>query len=405
MISNGCPENLIDSARVKAFLRENGWQIVAEPQKANLVVFNACAFSTRMENMSLEIIKDLKEKTDSQARLIVWGCLPKIDPAVLEQAYQRPSFGEDEITRFDEIIGANISVGDVTANEVCPRYYYQKSGLPNVIQQLPGRFLRRCYNYLDAKVDLYNRRDSDIFYIKVSSGCLGNCSYCAIRHSRGRIKSKPIDMIIAEFRHGLERGFHNFSLLGTDLGPQGRDLGYNLADLLGEMVKEKGEYRIGIRNVHPFFLKQMLDEITPVLATGKIWYMGMAAESGSDRILSLMGRNYTAADVRQCVQRVKKANPNIVIRTQFMVGFPTETERDFAESYRLLSTLDFDCVEVYVFSPRPNVPANQMPGQVPYRTALLRQSRMLGKMLPRLILKNIRQNRHHTKVPKENEAE
>ena len=133
-----------------------------------------------------------------------------------------------------------------------------------------------------------------------------------------------------EFKAGISLGFKEFSLMGTDLGPYGRDLGYNLADLITKMVNEKGDFKIGLRNIHPLFLKQMINDLVPAFATGKIWFTGVAVESGSDRILKLMKRGYSVGDFKEGIQRLKKAHPNLFISTQIMVNFPTETKNDFA---------------------------------------------------------------------------
>lgn len=380
VLCNGCPENIIDSARVRIYLEENGWQIVDDPTTADLVLFNACGLTNSCADRSLSIIKELQKNAKNDARVIVWGCLPKIDPEALRQVYQGPAFGERELHQLDEITGAVKPISEIIANEAGSRYRYEKyvgwqRGCRFLVNLLGSYYLR-----LGRKMDLHRPDDSSVFYIKISTGCLGNCAYCAIRHSRGKIESKPLDKIMAEFRDGLSHGFKDFSLLGTDLGPHGRDLGYTLADLLGEMVREKGEYRIAVRNVHPYYLKQMLDELEPIFATGKIWYMGMACESGSNRILKLMRRNYTVEDFKECVRRVKRAYPDLIIRTQFMVGFPTETAQDYAESLRLLDEVKFDFVEVYRFSRRSGTAAEKMEGQVPYMVALSRRYRMLAKV-------------------------
>ncbi len=194
------------------------------------------------------------------------------------------------------------------------------------------------------------------------------------------MKSKSIDKIMDEFREGLAQGYKNFALMGTDVCSFGRDLGYTLADLLREMVKEKGKYRIGIRNLSPMYLNQMLDDLEPIFATGKIWLTLIPTQSGSDRILKLMGRPYTIETLKETIRRLKRACPDLKIRTQIMVGFPTETKQDFAASMRLLDEVKFDYVEVYRFSSRTGTPAKKMQGRVPYGVALLREYRMKCKL-------------------------
>ncbi|MGB8371904.1 MAG: radical SAM protein, partial [Halobacteriota archaeon] len=364
VLTNGCPENQLDSARVKTYLEENGWQIVDNVKDADIILFNACGLTESSALNSIHSIHNIKKHIKGNQRLIVWGCLPKIDPEMLFQTHQELSFGEREVDKLDEVITATKSINEVSVNEICQPVH--KEGTWHrltKIDRLPVTFANLLYQRLTKK-DLYRSSDSSIFYIKIATGCLGNCSYCAVKKSRGNVKSKPIDEVMDEFKAGLSLGFKEFSLMGTDLGPYGRDLGYNLADLITKMVNEKGDFKIGLRNIHPLFLKQMINDLVPAFATGKIWFTGVAVESGSDRILKLMKRGYGVGDFKEGIQRLKKAHPDLFISTQIMVNFPTETKNDFAESMNLFEESNFDFTEIYSFSPRPGTSAADMEGRV-----------------------------------------
>ena len=385
VLTNGCPENQLDSARVETYFEENCWQIVDSVKDANLILFNACGLTESSALNSIHSIHNIKKQIKDNQRLIVWGCLPKIDPEMLFQTHQELSFGEREVHKLDKIIEATKSINEVTVNEICQPVH--KEGTWHrltKIDRLPVTFANLLYQRLTKK-DLYRSSDSSIFYIKIATGCLGNCSYCAVKKSRGNIKSKPIDDVMDEFKAGISLGFKEFSLMGTDLGPYGRDLGYNLADLITKMVNEKGDFKIGLRNIHPLFLKQMINDLVPAFATGKIWFTGVAVESGSDRILKLMKRGYSVGDFKEGIQRLKKAHPNLFISTQIMVNFPTETKNDFAESMNLLEESNFDFTEIYSFSPRPGTAAADMEGRVPGRVAYFRELRMVTKALSHAI--------------------
>ena len=386
VLTNGCPENQLDSARVKTYLEENGWQIVDNVKDANIILFNACGLTESSELNSIHSIHNIKKQIKDNQRLIVWGCLPKIDPEMLFQTHQELSFGEREIDKLDEIIKATKSINEITVNEICqPLYRESIWHRLSKIDRLPIKFVHLLYLRLTSSNYLSRSNDSSIFYIKIATGCLGNCSYCAVKKSRGNIKSKPIDEVMDEFKAGLSLGFKEFSLLGTDLGPYGRDLGYNLADLITKMVNEKGDFKIGLRNIHPLFLKQMIDDLVPAFATGKIWFTGVPVESGSDRILKLMKRGYSVGDFKEGIQRLKKAHPDLFISTQIIVNFPTETEKDFAESMNLFEESNFDYAEIYSFSPRPGTSAADMEGRVPGRVAYFRELRMVTKALSHAI--------------------
>jgi threonylcarbamoyladenosine tRNA methylthiotransferase CDKAL1 len=384
---NGCPENLFDSERVRKYLVQNGWHITDQLENAELILFNSCGLTKTAEISALKIIEDLINRSKKGSRLFVWGCLPKIHPEALKQVYNGPFLGERELfSQIDEITKANSPIESITNNQVCQRY----PSLENNWRKKMGSwvFRRDCAN--ENQVNLYRGGDNSIFYIKTSSGCLGHCTYCAVRISRGTVRSKSIESIVREFRSGLNMGYKEFSLLGTDLGCQGIDLRYNLCDLLNELIKHEGDYKIGIRNINPAFMKELIDDLEPLLKTGRIWYLGMPAESGSNRILKLMGRKYYVEEYIDYFKRIKIAYDDIKIRNQMLVGFPSETERDFAASMKLIDDLNFDHNEIYSYSRRPGTAADEMNFQVPHYVIRSRAYRMQAKLMLKGYIKNRR---------------
>jgi tRNA A37 methylthiotransferase MiaB len=189
----------------------------------------------------------------------------------------------------------------------------------------------------------------------------------------------------------LGKGFRYFGLLATDLGAYGRDLGCSLVDLLVELAKEKGDYRIGLRNVNPYHLNEMFEELRPIFSSEKIWFLSSAIESASDRILRLMRRRCKIQDFKNCIRILNKESPNILLRTQLIVGFPTETREDFRMSLHLLDELEFDWVEVYKFSPRRGTPAATMAGQVPKKIKTTRFRQLSLKAMTQRPHKKLRQ--------------
>jgi threonylcarbamoyladenosine tRNA methylthiotransferase CDKAL1 len=378
--SNGCPENLMDCGLARKYLVLKGWDIADNPEESEAILFNACGLTEEHESDSLDKIKALQALSKAGSLLLVWGCLPKIHPEALQAVYKEPRLGEmDPLLQMDALTQAECRVADITNNDCSPTHFAtidRSRGMLSSLTRLPAR------RYIEAekRLNLY-RPGSHIYYIKISSGCLGQCTYCAVRLSRGTVRSKSLQAIVSEFKAGLARGYQEFSLMGTDLGCYGRDVGYTLCDLLQELVKENGNYKIGIRNSNPAFMKQLIDRLEPILKTGKIWFLGLPIESGSNRILRLMGRRYTVEEYRDYYQRLKAAWPELVIRNQMMVGFPGETERDFAASMKLIQELGIDFNEVYCFSARPGTAAAKLKGQLPGPVKNLRYYRMLIRIL------------------------
>ena len=362
VLCTGCPESRIDSARVQNFLKENGWIITKELEEADLILFRACGLTNNQVENSIQVIRRLKAKKKENAKLIVWGCLPKINRKALRTVYNGVTFGENEVEVLDKILEAKKSIEKIVANFCSPGLGLQQARMYDTL---------KIINYPLFK-KYWIAENNSIFKIKVSTGCLDNCSFCAVRKSRGQVHSKSIEEVIAEFQDGLKRGYRYFCLLATDSGAYGRDLGYNLVDLLVELTKEKGDYKIGIRNVNPYHLKRMFEDLRPVFASGKIWYLSSAVESGSNRILKLMRRRYKVQDFIKCFRILNNEYPNIYLTTQIMVGFPTETNKDFQLTKHLINKLKLDLVEVYKFSPNKGTSAAKMVDQIPERIKVSR---------------------------------
>ncbi len=381
---NGCPENRLDVARAESYLLKNGYTITDGWHNAELILFNACGRSQGTTSHSIKIITKLTEEKRVDQNLIVWGCLPKIEPAVLD--YKSLVLAGPNL----ESIHLILKTGDLFEKE-CANYL-GKCCLPTAKDQkrvfryellLHNLFFEKTVlswlNFLESRFNLV--KGKSVFYIGIATGCRSNCAYCAIRKSRGLVKSKPLDLILSEFKTGRKNGYNNFSLMGTDVAAYGIDLGYNLVDLLSLLAKETGDFKISLRNLNPYHISRMLDELIPILKTGKIRYIEMAAESGSNHVLKLMNRNYTIEEFIYCAKMIKKANPSIILRTQLIAGFPGETEEDFMESMRLLDVVAFDYVEVYEFSLRYGTTAEKIEPKVPDKIKRKRYIQLCRKAL------------------------
>ncbi|MHA1280787.1 MAG: radical SAM protein [Candidatus Helarchaeota archaeon] len=403
VFTNGCPENRIDGALMQEFLRENGWTVTSDYKDADLVLFNACGLTQGMEEHSIKIIHQIKAKKKSSAELIVWGCLPKINKDGLREFYQGFTFGHD-IERISEVIKIKTNPQDIHANFLIPqadilcengslapdsgkavsiiRKIQQLLTMNCSLTQIAGsiitRLTRTYHNRLNQAI---NASNPHTFHIKVSTGCLNACSYCGVKLSRGALKSKPIDKIVNEFEEGLTAGYTEFGLLGTDLGSYGRDQGTNLTALLRELVKRKGDYKIKLRNVQPRFLIEMMPELQEIFRCGKITHLGSAAQSGNNRILGLMNRGYRIEDFKEAILTLNRQFPEIRIRTQVMVAFPSETEEEFADTVRLLDEVSFNYAEIYTFQARPGTKAAKMEGQISQKVAKRRHHKLNMKSL------------------------
>lgn len=386
VITNGCPESRIDSARMQEFLKVNGWTATSNYREADMILFNACALTQHSEDLSIKMTEYIKATKKPSAQLIVCGCLPKINRDRLREVYNGITFGSDEIDPLVEIIEAKTRPQDTYANYLIPQTQSPRVNrwhIPNLrkitsFMSLIERLTMPFYHRREQAMGVYN---SDTFCIKVSTGCLGACSFCGVRLSRGKVKSKSVDSVVKEFEEGLEKNYKEFALMGTDVGAYGRDQGTTLAALLRELTKRKGDYRIKLRNIQPRFLIEMLPELRGSFETGKISYISSAAESGNNRILRLMNRGYRIEGYKEAIRTLKREFPEIHIRTQVIAAFPSETEEEFQDTVRLLDEVDFDFVEVYRFQSRRGTEAAKMENQIPEEVARRRYHKLYMKSL------------------------
>jgi tRNA A37 methylthiotransferase MiaB len=397
----GCIHARVNSARVEDFFRANGWRSVSDPADAGLIVLYACGSHHTQATESTEFIQWISSEHPGK-ELLVWGCLPVVDPVALGQVYGGKSFGPREISRFDAY-GDRISIEAIEANRLVGNLARQARPSGSSAHRLYSEFSRLCSDLVAGLGRLagnapYPAGTSEnawlllcckcmgkagriahrlvierkrCFYITCATGCLGTCRYCSIRKARGRLSSKPLAKIRDEFERGLRAGYSSFRLVATDLGCYGFDLGTNLVALLKQLGSGQDDYQLWLEHVNPKHLRRFADDLDPGLMS-HVSIIGVPPESGSDRILERMDRGYSAAEYRGLVQQLRALAPKAAITAGFVVGFPGETERDFKLSRRLLATTTVDLARALPFSPRPGVAARTMPGMVGERTMLRR---------------------------------
>jgi len=201
-----------------------------------------------------------------------------------------------------------------------------------------------------------------------------------VRKGRGKHTSKPLPKALEEIKNGIDRGFDKILLIADEIGTYGIDLRdeTSLEKLLGCLTKDTFPASIGFWYLDCFKLMDVESRIEELCQQGKIFFLGITLQSGSPRMLKLMNRNYSLEDSIEAIRKFRKYT-RVIMATQIMVGYPTETEEDFKKSYELVDKGYFDLVEVYEFSPRPGTPAARLVDDVPpevkaRRAAMLRKA-------------------------------
>jgi threonylcarbamoyladenosine tRNA methylthiotransferase MtaB len=336
--SLGCKLNQSEMDALATRLAQNGHQVVATPAEADLCVLNTCTVTHVAAQKSRQALRRL-HRDNPQARLIATGCYAELDPDDLRGL---PGVelvaGNREKERLEERIANGATSGEVTGTAPVPPF------------AIPRRRTRAL--------------------VKIQDGCDNACTYCIIHVARGPQHSRPADEIVAEVQARLAAGHQEIVLTGVHIGAYGRDRqgrrvgpGRDLWTLVRRILAETDVPRLRLSSIEPWDLTEQAFQLwdDPRLCR----HLHLPLQSGCDATLRRMARRYTAAEFAALVAGARAAIPDLAVTTDVIVGFPGETDDEFAESQAFVQTLSFARVHVFPFSPRAGTPAAQMPGQVP----------------------------------------
>ena len=235
---------------------------------------------------------------------------------------------------------------------------------------------------------------NETWCILTSVGCLGNCSYCAIKFSKGKLKSRPFADILQEARQGVNAGYKWLSLIADDNGVYGRDIGTNLAALLKEVSEIEGDFNILIDSLSPNHLIETFDDLMAVFQKGKIRRICLTVQHVSPRILSSMNRYYDVYVLKQRLATLTTALPDLILDSHFIVGYPNETEEEFDQLISfarwLFELSPKNTFKQFAFSANPGTAAAQLEWQL--------SSRLIGKRMRKL---NRLQRAHRRKMSRQ----
>ena len=355
LASAGCPRRAVDSQKIADYLETNNLKYTQDVELADLIIVSTCAALKSREDLSKTAVTWYQDKKHPDAKIVVAGCLGKINPAVKKEFNDVAFISPREIDHLDNLITAKVPFKEIPD--------------PNQIGSFP---LFPDKRERQAKNDRINKRldlgidKKDLFTLRIATGCLGNCSYCAVKFAVGQLESKPMDTIVTEFKSGLEQGFTQFVLIAGDVGCYGVDIGTSVVELLSALFSIEGNYKIIIKEFNAQWVVKYFDNLLALFKQHyqKIDYIVVPVQSASNRMLRLMKRPYTIEDVKKYLNIIKKEVPGLQISTHIMVGFPGETEEDFKESIDFIKEYEFPFVDIYAYDDRPNTAASQMAGKI-----------------------------------------
>lgn len=343
MISLGCPKNQVDGEALLAKLSQAGYNIVNTIEASDVMIVNTCGFIEEAKTEAIETILEVAQYKEAGliSAIVVTGCLA--------ERYQDEIL--KEMPEVDAVlgIGANADIVKVCDKALCG---IKTSSYPN-----------KCYLPLDSERVLST--PSHWAYLKISDGCDNKCSYCAIPGIRGRFRSREMDSVVDEARLLASKGVKELILVAQDTTKYGQDLygEYSLDKLLKRLVKIDGIEWIRLFYCYP---QRITDSLIETIASEeKICnYIDIPLQHADKNVLKNMNRVGDAEEYKALIEKMRKAIPDLALRTTFMVGFPGETEEQFSNLSDFVKDVKFDKMGCFAFSPEEDTPAYDMDNQI-----------------------------------------
>ncbi|HLW69508.1 MAG TPA: 30S ribosomal protein S12 methylthiotransferase RimO [Candidatus Binataceae bacterium] len=359
LLTLGCPKNQADSELMLGVLAGAGFKLTTDPETADVLVVNTCAFIEAAKKESLAAVMQAAELKGRAAgrRLVVSGCLAQRYGAELRA----------ELPEVDIFVG--------TGNFL---------ELPELLKRTET-FQNRPIPYAGAahllpRAELLRIRTGDFFsaYLKISEGCNHKCAFCIIPKIRGPHESRPLADVVAEARTLVATGARELNLIAQDLTAYGRDLAprASLAQLLGQLNAIDGLRWIRLLYCYPNFVSDELLEAVASLPK-VVKYIDMPLQHADDGILRAMRRERSGDGLRRLLERVRRRVPGIALRSSFIVGFPGETQAAFEALIEFVRAEQFDRVGVFTYSQEEDTEAGALPDQTPARVKRERRRQLM----------------------------
>jgi len=336
----GCKLNYSETSSVGKQFLDRGYQITDFDETADIYMLNTCTVTESAEKECRQFIRRALRK-NPEAFIIVTGCYAQLRPEQIAA-----------IDGVDAVLGSN-----------------EKFKLFSILDNFDKRELA-CISVTPTEnltefgiahsTDADNRTRA---FLKIQDGCDYTCSFCTIPLARGASRSLPVNNVVEEFKKLLEAGYKEIVLTGVNVGDYGKNINKNLFNLISELIKIEGEFRIRISSIEPNLLSDEIIELTA--STDKLCnHFHIPLQSGSSKILKAMQRRYNVEDYKVLIHKIKNRLPDAGIGVDVIVGFPGESEEDFIHTHNFLRDLPVSYLHVFTYSERPETKAVSLPETV-----------------------------------------
>ena len=330
----GCQMNKSDSERIKGIMSHFGY-IDADENDADFLIVNTCSIRKLSEDKAYSKLGNwgARKKAGEDIKIGICGCVAQQEK-------------ENLLKKFPYI---DLVFGTHNIYE-----------LPELLKQ-EGRICAITNTPVSEKEFEIIRTKGINAWLPVTEGCNNFCTYCVVPYTRGRERSRSLDNIIKEAKEILSKGHKEITLLGQNVDSYGKDLknGPDFGDVLYELDKLEGDFRIRFTTSYP---TDITDKVINTVKNGKkiceCFHIPM--QSGNDRILKMMNRRYNVEEYSKIVKKVQNEIENVTVTSDFIAGFPSETEEEFQDTIKMIKELSLDYANTAAYSPRPNTPAGKM---------------------------------------------
>lgn len=362
-ISLGCPKNLVDSEIMAGTLMKDGFEIVGDEHAADTVIINTCGFVEDSKKESIQRIIEMGnlKKEGKIKKLVVAGCLTqRYKNDLVDDLPEADLFvGSGEFQNINKILKENIAGNKQKTFFNLPTYLQEES-TPRVNSQPKHRA-----------------------YLKISEGCLKRCAFCAIPLIRGNLQSRTLANVVNEAKLLVAGGVkelliisHDFTDYGWDLRKKNKEAIESPLELLKALDKVEGLRWIRLLYLYP---DGITTEMIKVIKESKkiVKYFDMPLQHINNEVLKKMNRKMTREEIQEALDLIRKEIPDAVIRTQFIVGFPGETDEQFEELLQFVEEQKFDRVGCFMYSPEENTPGGKMEDQIPQNIKKKRHDKLM----------------------------
>jgi len=362
--THGCQMNEYDSARMRDLL-ENSHDLVStdNPEDADVLLLNTCSIREKAQEKVFHQLgrwKHLKEKNPDLV-IGVGGCVASQEGAEIGKRapYVDLIFGPQTLHRLPEMMEQRGPAGTLIVDISFPE-------------------IEKFDNLPEPKVD------GPTAFVSIMEGCSKYCTFCVVPYTRGEEVSRPVDDVIAEIAHLAAGGVREVNLLGQNVNAYRGDnhLGevVDFAELLAYVARVPGIDRIRYTTSHPVeFSDALIDAYAEIPEL--VDHLHLPVQSGSDRILMAMKRGHTALEYKSKIRRLRKIRPNISLSSDFIIGFPGESDADFAATMKLIEDVGFDTSFSFIYSARPGTPASDLPDDTDEEIKKQRLQILQGRIL------------------------